>query len=267
MITRRQFLKIAGCAALTTGTAGLAGCSGSSTEPVKAISKITQTVNSTSDNKAATRTVVTEFSYDSNGNLSQTTVTVEYPYATNMGTTINTYAIDYDGEGNPTRVSQSQSNQQNNVSAGESDITSERDSAGRYTKLESGDAKYEYEYDGNGNLVKETSTGPFAVTSEEYDEKGWAVSGSVSGSYDLKRDSSGNVTAYTYKNISGKEVMRTFELDSDGYVTSITENSEKICEIEYTQIEKPSAAMRAFAKVKQMDTGQPVGYEVFYSQY
>ena len=177
------------------------------------------------------RTITTEYAYDEKGNLAKITQTVEHPNAANLGTSIDIYTLDYDENGLPKGVSQSQSNKQNDVYVGSLDMAAEVDGEGRYTKLDKAGSGMTYEYDNDGRI--KAATAYYASSSDTngktFDEKGWMATSSTNGeegTYAVKRDSAGNVTGISYKNVFGKDTLQSYTLDEHGNVTA-TENQRR----------------------------------------
>lgn len=119
MITRRSFIKLWGTTLVSASFFGVTGCSAGDAESstmgsVYMVSKIV----GYSGSGLNARTITTEYAYDEKGNLAKITQTVEHPNAANLGTSIDIYTLDYDENGLPKGVSQSQSNKQNDVYVG-----------------------------------------------------------------------------------------------------------------------------------------------------
>ena len=264
MITRRSFIKLWGTTLVSASFFGVTGCSAGDAESstmgsVYMVSKIV----GYSGSGLNARTITTEYAYDEKGNLAKITQTVEHPNAANLGTSIDIYTLDYDENGLPKGVSQSQSNKQNDVYVGSLDMAAEVDGEGRYTKLDKAGSGMTYEYDNDGRI--KAATAYYASSSDTngktFDEKGWMATSSTNGeegAYAVKRDSAGNVTGISYKNVLGKDTLQSYTLDEHGNVTATEINGAKASEIEYVEIANPSPTARAFAAIKFDGMGHPI---------
>jgi len=157
-------------------------------------------------------------------------------------------------------VSSSQSNKENDIALGSTDLVVEVED-GRFTKYGKEGLLYLFEYDSAGRLTKSTqhperSGGVDVVIN--YDELGWPdYSGNPDEYSDITRDSAGNLTGFTYKGLDGKKHQKSLTIDEHGNVVETSLDSVKEYEIEYVQVDNPSTAMRAFAGVKYMG-GHPL---------
>lgn len=184
MIARRSFIKLWGTTLVSASFFGVTGCSAGDAESstIGSVYMVSKIVGYSGSGLNA-RTITTEYAYDEKGNLAKITQTVEHPNAANLGTSTDIYILDYDEDGLPKGVSQSQSNKQNDVYVGSLDMAAEVDGEGRYTKLDKAGSGMTYEYDNDGRI--KAATAYYASSSDTngktFDEKGWMATRSTNG--------------------------------------------------------------------------------------
>lgn len=137
---------------------GVTGCSAGDAESstIGSVYMVSKVVGYSGSGLNA-RTITTEYAYDEKGNLAKIAQTVEHPNAANGDESTSIYTLDYDENGLPKGVSQSQSNKQNDVYVGSLDMAAEVDGEGRYTKLDEAGSGMAYEYDNDGRIKAATA--------------------------------------------------------------------------------------------------------------
>lgn len=158
--------------------------------------------------------------------------------------------------------------------------TSEVDDQGRLVKLVGSDGTTQaYSYNADGNIEMSSATGTYYNQDEDgnrveggtyttiyrYDAEGLPVEFSFEGEiaytnkFSYERDDSGKIVGCLVESDGGEEVggdwSSTIEADENGNFVRITEDTESYSmetTIEYTQVEDPSAWVRANAAIKTM---------------
>lgn len=251
----------------------LSGCAASSSEPVSLPSKITH--YSTQGDRVDESTLT----YDENGNLKTLVqVTTTGPgtyYSFDTGTassydqskTVDNYEISLDSDGYATGVTYWQTSKNGDVSPSMAPMSVEHNNKGEITAIDLGStekgvgilpSKTLITYRSDGTIEKIVEEGDNSTSVDDFNEEGWKVSGSFSGSYtgnvsstrELIKDANGKVTTIEYKNIKGGTDTLTVEYDDENRVSALLLNGSKYVEVEYVSIETPSPSAKAFSQLK-----------------
>lgn len=233
-------------------------------------------------------TVTSSLTYDDNGNLTGLTEarvsgsgthvdiatgeSIEY----DSKTTTDNYTIELDSEGYPSIITYWQNNSYNGTEKMYAESSVQTDEAGRIveytqTPLEGAvgilDLTMKVQYRENGIPSSLSTTFSGFTSAYKYDEDGWRIHGqTVGGStgatdteYTLVEDASGIVKGVQYPAIGGGSGSYTFDYDDSGNISTVYLNGDIKYEIDYVEIDQPSASARAFSMIKNI-SGDPLDW-------